>query len=716
MIKVIKRDGEIRDYNKSFIKDAVGKAREEIKCDDINLDILIADEVTKEIQDKNVDKINVEEIQDLVVKYLKIYNKRIEKAYSDYREKRSLARSHPIDKIITELMTNSNDFLSKENSNKKPELVSTQRDLMAGTISRHLANKIFPDYIMKAHNDGLIKNHDLDYIIQPMTNCDLIPLDDMFKNGTVINDKQIKTPKSLSVAMTLATQIITKVASFTYGGCTITLTHLAPFVRVSKEKIKRRFKNRLRKLNKLTYFSKEEIDLYVEDILKQEIKDSVQTFNYQISTMSSTNGQNPFVSVFIYLNEDEGEYKEEIALLAKEFFEQRIEGMPNEKGIPVTQTFPKLLFVLDEDNIYKDSEYYWLLELAMKCTALRQSPDYESAKIMKELYGDVFPCMGCRSFLYPFKPDGEHFKWYGRGNLGVCTINIPDIALSSKGDIKEFWKIFDDRMENLVKPSLIIRYTKLKGVKAKVAPILWEHGVFGRLNPDDNITDCIDKGGFSLSIGYAGISNAVKYMIGETQLSEKGFKLANEIMEYLENKANQWKAETGLGFSVYGSPIEETVDWFVKKLIKRFGNVKGVTDSDFIVNSYHIDPREEVDAFSKLEIEGKLQRHSKGGNVSYIETLGLENNIPALYEVLKCMYDNNTHAEINSQSDCTCYKCGYKGKMNYDTINNKWICPNCNNNDQNELSIILRTCGYLSNKGIYVDGRMADILSRKIHI
>ena len=712
MIKVIKRDGRVKDFDSNRIVLAVDKASDEINDKHIGIDIAL--KVTKELEDKNIESITVEEIQDMVVDELKSVNINVATAYQKYRDKRNAEREHPIDKIIVELMTNSNDFLAKENSNKKPELVSTQRDLMAGTISRHLANKVFPKNIMEAHNKGIIKIHDLDYIIQPITNCDLIPLNTMFSEGTVINDKQIETPKSLSVAMTLATQIITKVASSTYGGCTISLTHLAPYIQVSRNKFKKRFIEYFNEIG--VDYTEDKLNKLVDMLVHQEIVDSVQTFNYQISTMSSTNGQNPFVTIFIYLNEENGKYKDEIAMLAEEFFKQRIKGMKNEKGIAVTQTFPKIIFTLDEDNIYPQSKYHWLLKLAMESTAKRMCPDYISAKMMKKLYGDVFPPMGCRSFLYPFKPDNEHFKWYGRCNLGVCTINIPDVALSSKGNMNDFWRIFDERMETLVKPAGIIRYTKLKGVKAKVAPILWQHGVFGRLNPDDNITDCLDKIGFSISIGYTGIYETVKYMLGVSHTTKEGLAFATKIMEYLENKATQWKQETGLGFSLYATPQEESVDWFNKKLIERFGKVKDITDKGYITNSYHVNPHEEIDAFTKLEIEGILQQHSKGGCVSYIETLGLQDNLPALYEVLKCMYNNNTHAEINSQSDCECFKCGYKGKLKYDAKLKKWVCPNCGNNEQNDLSVVLRTCGYLSNKGIFIDGRMADILSRVIHI
>lgn len=714
-LTIIKRDGRLKDFSEERIKEAIHKAYLEVSNENafgIEYRNLLYPMIMNEIAKITDDKIEVEKLQDIVVSCLDKINKKVGQAYQEYRDKRTRERKHPIDKIILDLMENKNDFLAKENANKRPELASTQRDLMAGTISRHLARQMIPKEIMEAHDNGIIKIHDLDYFINPISNCELLPIDDMFANGTVINEKMIETPKSLQTAMTLTTQIVVQVTSNTYGGCTISLSHLAPYVRVSKNKIKQLLLEEDKATN--TYHTEEQINTIVNMRLKKEIKDSVQTFNYQINTMSGQNGQTAFLSVFIYLNEDT-EYTEEIAMLAEEFFKQRITGIKNEHGICATQTFPKMLFVLDENNIYPQSKYHWLLQLAMECTSKRQSPDYQSARIMKEVYGGVFPCMGCRSFLFPFMVDGK-LKWYGRMNLGVQTINIPDIALSSKGDMKEFWDIFEDRMENLIKPMGVLRYTKLKGVKAKVAPLLWQYGAFARLKPEENITDALDKIGFSISIGYTGIYEAVEYMIGKSHTTKEGLKFAKKIMTYLEDKADQWKKETGLGFSVYGTPQEESTDWFTKKLTERFGMVENITDKGYITNSYHVNPHEEIDAFKKLEIEGELQKHSKGGNVSYVETLGLENNIPALYEVIKCIYDNNTHAEINSQSDCICYKCGYKGKFKNDEKTLDWICPNCQNKDQLLMSIVLRVCGYLSDKGNFVLGRMKDIVSRIIHI
>ncbi len=1076
MIEVIKRDGRIKNFNKDKIADCIAHSREEIGVEDDNLDITVSELVEQYIVDNNINEIGIEEIQDLVIEFLKQENKEVANAYEEYRNQRSMVRVHPIEKSINELINGNNDFLSRENANKDSTLLPTTRDLMAGTISRHMARKMIPKEILDAHDRGEIKIHDLDYFVNPMTNCCLIPLRDMFENGTVINGKKIETPKSLNTAMTLATQIITQVTSNQYGGCTISLSHLAPYVRVSKEKWKKIIKQEGMK-NNINY-TEEQIKQISKDRVKTNIKDGVQTFNYQINTMSSTNGQTPFNTIFVYLSEDE-EYKEETAMLAEEFFRQRIEGMPDKNGNKVTQTFPKIIFVLDEDNVPKDSEYHWLLELAMKSTAKRMCPDYISAKKMKKLYGDVFPCMGClqgdeivtyrfnnnlyvesfkrmwnrlsksfdikeqyskgnyyidlngieiydtkegfvncrriirndssnwvkvkmsngriwtctddhpfeiigkgevktkdlkigdkvlintkqyssnkieydlekawlmglvlcdggfssglnillgldekeivdkaveilknkynvntkvierhrgikgnyyeinsvdskihkdfirifegknkidrhipnevfewnyesrinflagmidadgyvnnhryvstvqlgstnkelalqqmaliqslgvkasvyenhycsndkskiryrveciatndivnslvcikkrehlinnkrknknkcdqsiseiksieyitidefsydvttdsehfeasgvyshncRSFLFPWiDPTTGKYKWYGRMNLGVCTLNIPDIALSSKGNRQLFWEIFEYRMENIVKPACIMRYDKLKGYKAKVSPIMWQHGVFARANAEEYITDILDKSGYSISIGYNGIYEAVKYMTGKSHTSKEGFEFAEQIMKFMNDKVNKWKKDLNIGFSVYQTPQEESTDWFTKKLIKKFGIVEDITSKGYITNSYHVDVREEIDAFSKFELEGRLQKYSLGGNVSYCETNDLTDNIDAMYEIIKHIYNNNIHAEINNDGSCKCFKCGYEGKMDYDSKTLEFICPNCKNRDLSFMSIVLRVCGYLSSKGTYIAGRFKDIINRIKHI
>ena len=1075
-IKVIKRDGRIKDFDTRYIDVAISKAEEEVKGNVSDLGVRISELIKDYLIDNSITVTSIEDIQDLVVEYLKQEDCEVAKGYKEYRDKRTKLRKHPIDKQILDLMEGTNEFLAKENANKNSTLISTQRDLMAGTVSRDLSLRYkIPKFLVDAHNEGLIKLHDLDYFLNPMSNCELVPLNDLFEKGTVINNVHIDTPKSLSTAMTLATQIITQVTSFTYGGCSISLSHLAPFVRVSKNKIEKLVKEELLETN--IQATQEQIDTIVNTRLKKEIKDSVQTFNYQVNTMSSTNGQSPFVTIFIYLNENP-EYKKEVSLLAEEFFKQRIEGMPNSKGNKVTQTFPKILFTLDEDNIHETSEYNWLLKLALKCTAKRMCPDYISAKVMKELYGDVFPVMGCvdgkeiitykyndllyvesfermwnrfsqifevkeqqakgnyyidlskvyiydtkegfvdckriiknnsdnwvkikmtngrvltctddhpfatnrgrvlakdlttsdfvrinskqyceetinfeedlawlfgvlicdgcltrqltctlgldekelvdkiktivknkygleteiierhrgakgnyyelhiknhtqlreylinlfngvikndrqipnevfswnyssklkflagmidadgyinnsgkvtkvqlgsvnkelslqqmalmqslgmkaviyenhyngkdktkiryrvecipsddlinalecnkkkehfsnnertirsscdldksyikqiiklnnksysydvttssdhfevsgiyshncRSLLFPFKPDGKHYKWYGRCNLGVCTINIVDIALTSKGNKEIFWKLFDERMEKLVKPACLLRYDKLKGVKAKVAPLLWQYGVFARLNAEDYITDALDKIGYSISIGYNGVYEVTKIMTGQSHTTKEGFEFAKQVVQFLNDKAEKWKSETGKGFSVYQTPQEESTDWFCNKLKNKFGIVKDVTDKGYITNSYHIDVREPIDIFSKFTIEGKLQEYSKGGNVAYAETSDLTNNIDALYEVIKHMYNTNIHAEINNEGSCKCFKCGYEGKMDYDKDTLEFICPQCKNRDLESMSIVLRVCGYLSSKGKFIAGRFKDIINRVKHL
>lgn len=710
---IIKRDGSKVEFNKQKIKEAILKS---MKYGSGMIEKDIADTIANGCE-KDFQEITptVHEVEDYVYDGLIEFEQfETAKAYEGYRAVQEYKRNtHPLDESIMNLIGAKDEFLLKENANKNAELASTQRDLMAGSVSRYLAlHRVIPTNLVQAHNEGLIKIHDLDYFLQNITNCELIPLNDLFEKGTVINGKMIETPKSLATAMTLATQIITQVTSFTYGGASISISHLSPYVRASYEKYKRLIKEEGSEIG--VHYSDEQIENIAKIRLKKEIKDGVQTFNYQLSTMNSTNGQSPFLSLFMYLDENK-EYIEETAMLIEEFLNQRIEGLKNEFGMETTQTFPKLLFVLDEDNMCVGTKYYYLKKLAIKSTAKRMSPDYMSAKIMKEVYGAVFPNMGCRSFLYPFKDENGNFKWYGRMNLGVVTINLPDIALSSDGDEDKFWDILNNRMENLVKPALELRYTKLKGAKAKVAPLLWQHGVFARLQADDYITDALDKVGFSLSIGYTGIYETTKFMTGESHTTKNGFKFAESVMKFLEDKANQWKEETGLGFSTYGTPQEESTDWFTKKLKAKFGEVKDITDKGFITNSYHVDVRENIDAFSKLEIEGRLQRYSKGGNVSYVESSNMENNLEALEEVIDCIYENNIHAEINTESD-TCADCGYSGCMDNDPNTLEWVCPQCSNRNQDRLSVIRRVCGYLSDKGQFMFGRMMDILNRVKHI
>lgn len=713
-IKVIKRDGSYQDFDKNRIYNAIIKSMKRgsgiLKEDVANQIAYECEKIFYISQTTPTVKI----IEDYVYNTLIILGElETAKSYEGYRAIQEFKRGiHPLDDNILGLVNRTNKEVMNENSNKQSMLASTQRDLIAGEVSKYLSTtQQIPTYITQAHLDGVIKLHDLDYFLQPLTNCELVPLKDMFKKGTVINKKLIETPKSLQTAMTLATQIATQVSSSTYGGQTMSISHLAPYVRVSFEKIKECIKEEGDLIG--VKYSEKQIELMSKLRLKREIKDGVQTFNYQLSTMNSTNGQSPFLSLFMYLNE-EPEYVEETAMLIEEFLIQRIEGMKNEYGVKATQTFPKLLFVLDENNMHKFSKYYYLKQLSVKATAIRMNPDYISAKKMKEIYGYVFPCMGCRSFLFPIIGEDGKPKFYGRGNLGVTTINLPDVSLSSKGDISKFWDILKNRMENIVKPSLIMRYDKLKGVTADVAPILWQHGVFARLDAHDEIIKAIDKNQFSLSIGYAGLYEAVKYLTNEGQTEKNGFKLAEQIMIYLRDTADRWKQETGLGFSIYGTPIESTTGWFSDKLKARFGEIKDITDKGWITNSYHIDIREPIDAFNKLKIESELQKYSTGGNVSYVEVYNMEKNLEALEEVIDFMYDTNVYAEINSESD-VCGKCGFTGTMDNDSETHMWVCPNCGNDDQSKISVVRRSCGYLG-ETTWSEGRLLDILNRVKHL
>lgn len=706
---VIKRNGDIESFDKNKIINAICKA---MKRGSGIYKKEIAIKIAESIEEKN-ETLTVYQIEDMVYEMLIDSGQELTaKAYEGFRAVQSFKReTHPLDENILGLVEHTNKELLNENSNKQSLLASTQRDLIAGEVSKHISlTRNIPTHITLAHNEGIIKMHDLDYYLQDITNCELVPLDDMFKNGTVINKKLIETPKSLRTASTLATQIAAQISSFTFGGQTMSLSHLAPYVRVSYNKIKEAVKQE--GIDNNIEYTDEIIENITMSRLKSEIKDSVQTFNYQLSTLNSTNGQSPFLSLAMYLDENP-EYKKETAMLIEEFLIQRIEGMKNEYGVKATQTFPKLLFFLDEDNMYPDSEYYYLKRLAVKATARRMNPDYISVKRMKEVYGYAFPCMGCRSFLSPWYNEKGEVQFYGRGNLGVTTLNLPHIALSSKGDYELFWEIFDQRLE-LVFESLMLRYEKLRGVKAKVAPILWCHGVFSRLDPEDEIISQVENGKFSLSLGYSGLYETVRYMTGESHTSDKGFEFAMKVMKHLKEATEKWKKETGLGFAVYGTPQESTTEWFSKKLKAQFGEIKDITDKGWITNSYHVDVREQIDAFSKLKIESKLQEQSTGGNVSYVEVYNMEKNLEALEQLIDFMYENNVYAEVNSESD-VCGVCKYTGVMENDPETLDWVCPQCGNRNQEKLSVVRRTCGYLGETN-WVTGRKLDILNRTKHL
>ena len=619
----------------------------------------------------------------------------------------SKSENELIDAVCGLLDFTNQDVLT-ENANKQSQLVSTQRDLMAGEVSKYISKtKILPRHLVEAHDRGEIKIHDLDYYLNSTYNCELVNLDDMLQNGTVINKKMIEKPKSLRTAMTIVTQIAAQVASCTYGGQTISLSHIAPFVRISKEKITKKYQGMNLPID----------DGYLQALinkeLEDEIKDSVQTFNYQVSTLMTTNGQSPFISVCMYISE-KPEYEKETVMLIEEFLKQRIAGIKNEYGVVATQTFPKLLYFLDENNTYPGSEYYWLTKLAAKSTALRMNPDIVSVKKMKELHGYAFPPMGCRAFLSVFKDENDEAIFYGRGNLGVCSINLPYVALESKGVYEDFFRLLDEKLE-LARQVCEMRYEKLRGVKASIAPILWQHGAIARLDPDDDILKAVDERGFTVTIGYSGLYETVKYMCGESHTSEEGFALAETIMRYLRDMLGNFKInQPHLRFALYGTPQESTTGWFSEKLKARFGEVKDITDKGWITNSYHVDIREEIDAFTKLDIEGELQRYSTGGAVSYVETHPLYNNVDAVLKLYEHMYETIIYSEINFESD-VCGVCKYSGVMENDPETLDWVCPVCGNRDQTKLSVVRRTCGYLG-ETTWTTGRKLDIINRVKHL
>ena len=713
MVKnVIKRDGRIKDFDIQYINNAVKKAYKEVYHDEAKFieDIGFIDKDLAVKISTKAESISIEDIQDIVIEALKTYDKDVAKSYKDYREKRDIIRESKTNfmKEVTGLVNNTNEEVLTENSNKQGELASTQRDLIAGEVSKLVAKtSMIPKHLLDAHFAGIIKIHDLDYFLQPIYNCELVNIADMLQNGTVINKKLIEKPKSLRTAMTLVTQISAQVASCTYGGQTISLSHIAPFVRISKEKITKKYKD----MN--LPISEERLNELIDKELKSEIKDSVQTFNYQISTLMTTNGQQPFISVAMYISEDP-EYEEETAMLIEEFFKQRIAGIKNQYGVVATQTFPKLLYFMDENNAYEGSKYFYLTELASRCIALRMNPDIMSVKKMKEIIGYAFPTMGCRAMLSVFKDKDGNAMFYGRGNLGVCTINLPHVALSSGGDMDKFWKLFDERLE-LCRQVGELRYEKLRGVKASVAPILWQHGAISRLEPDDDILKAIDERGFTVTIGYSGIYETVKYLTGHSHTEPEGFALAEQIMIHLKDKAEEFKkAQPHLRFAIYGTPQESSTQWFNDKLKEQFGEIKDITDKGFITNSYHVDVREQIDAFTKLDIEAKLQKYSTGGAVSYIETYNMQKNPEAILELIQYMYETIIYAEINFESDI-CGVCHYSGVMDNDPETLDWVCPQCGNRDQSKLSVVRRTCGYLS-ETIWNRGRKLDILSRVKHL
>ena len=724
-MKIIKRDGSIVDFDDNKIKVAIGKANEEVRGKEKASKEEIK-EIIQYIKDLGKKRILVEDVQDIIEEKLMEFDKyQLAKKYITYRYTRELVRkANTTDQSIKELIDGESEYWNTENSNKNAKVVTTQRDYLAGITSTDITRRfLLPEDIVKAHDEGIIHFHDADYFAQnALHNCDLINLEDMLQNGTNINGVMIEKPHKFLTAMTIATQIITAVTSSQYGGATVTMTHLAPFVRDSYNKYLDKYKER--------GLSEEQCIKFAKEDLKKEIKDGVQTFQYQINSMTTTNGQSPFLSVCLYLGETE-EYKEELAMIIEEMLNQRILGMKNEKGVYITPAFPKLLYVLEEDNIHKDSKYWYLTELAAKCTAKRMVPDYISEKVMKDLKknelgeGDCYPCMGCRSFLTPDRliskgniaKAGNYVegkgKYYGRFNQGVVTINLVDVALSSDKDEDKFWKIFDERLE-LCHRALQARHERLSKATSDVAPILWQYGALARLDKGESIHKLLHGGYSTISLGYAGLYECVKYMTGNSHTdngTSKEFGL--KVMQKMNDKCQEWKLEEDIDYSVYGTPIESTTYKFAKCLKRRFGTIEGITDRNYITNSYHVPVFEEIDAFSKLKLESEFQVLSPGGAISYIETPNLQGNIDVVLQIIDFIYNNIMYAELNTKSDY-CQECGYDGEILIDD-NLEWYCPNCGNRNHDTLNVARRTCGYIGSN-FWNKGRTQEIKERVLHI
>lgn len=713
-MQVVKRNGNIVDFDPSKIENAILKANESVGEKDRATKKEIS-AIVDHVKNLNKKRILVEDIQDIVEeKLMALKHFELAKNYIIYRYTRALVRkANTTDQSIKELIDGESEYWNTENSNKNARIVTTQRDYLAGITSTDITRRfLLPEDIVKAHDEGIIHFHDADYFAQnALHNCDLINLEDMLQNGTNINGVMIEKPHKFLTAMTIATQIITAVTSSQYGGATVTMTHLAPFVRDSYNKYLKKYKER--------GLDKKQCETFAKEDTLREIKDGVQTFQYQVNSMTTTNGQAPFLSVCLYLGETE-EYKEELALIIEEMLNQRIEGMKNEKGVYITPAFPKLLYVLEEDNINKDSKYYYLTELAAKCTAKRMVPDYISEKMMKQLKidkngnGNCYPCMGCRSFLTPYvDPTTNKPKYYGRFNQGVVTINLVDVALSSGKDFDKFWKIYDERLE-LCHRALQLRHERLAHATSDVAPILWQHGALARLKKGESIHPLLHGGYSTISLGYAGLYECVKYMTDHSHTDNGvGKEFGLKVMQHLNDKCKEWKEAENIDYSVYGTPIESTTYKFAKCLKKRFGTVTGITDRGYITNSYHVPVFEEIDAFSKLKLESEFQKLSPGGAVSYVETPNLQDNLEVVMQVIRFIYDNIMYAELNTKSDY-CQKCGYTGEILIDD-NFEWFCPNCGNRDHATLNVARRTCGYIGTN-FWNKGRTQEIKERVLHI
>lgn len=712
MTKVIKRDCTEVNFDKSKISVAILKAMKNgsgIVKQKLAEDI--ADEIENECKDK--DEVSISDIESMVYDKLITKKQRLTaKAYEGYRSIREFQRENEntTDSEIDELLDGESEYWNTENSNKNSKVLNTQRDYMAGIVSKDISRRfLLPPEIVQAHDEGIIHFHDIDYFgMNAMSNCSLINLEDMLQNGTCINKVMIEKPHRFITACTIATQIILGVTSLQYGGATITLTHLAPFVRDSYNKYYEKYKS--------WGFSDEDCKKYAEADTKKEVADGVQTFNYQCNSMSNSNGQSPFLSVFMYLGETT-EYKKELAMIIEEFLNQRLLGLKNEVGVYVTQAFPKLLYVLEEDNIHENSPYWYLTKLAAKCTAKRMNPDYISEKIMKKYKeGNCFPCMGCRSFLSPYKDESGNYKFYGRLNQGVVTLNLVDVALSSEGDYDKFWDLMEQRTE-LCHKALLCRHKRLEGTLSDVAPLLWQYGAFARLEKGEKIDKLLHNGYASISLGYAGLYECVKFMTGKSHIdSQEGHDFGIKVMQFMNDKCDQWNKEHYIGFSIYGSPIENTTYKFAKCLQKRFGIIKGITDRNYITNSYHTFVKEPINAFDKLAKESEFQALSLGGAISYVETDGLANNVDAILEMNKFIYNHIMYAEENTKSDY-CQICGYDGEIKIIDEGGEliWECPNCHNRNKDKMNVARRTCGYIGTN-YWGKGRTQEIKERYVHM
>ncbi|MGN0336711.1 MAG: anaerobic ribonucleoside-triphosphate reductase [Lachnospiraceae bacterium] len=734
-MKIIKRSGAEVDYDITKIIAAVQKANESVPAAERMTQeqiLRISDNVRNTCEEMNR-ALNVEEIQDLVenqIMDLRAFG--VARNYITYRYRRALVRkSNSTDEQILSLIECNNEEVKQENSNKNPTVNSVQRDYMAGEVSKDITRRfLLPPEVIEAHEKGIIHFHDADYFAQHMHNCCLVNLEDMLQNGTVISETMIDKPKSFATACNIATQSIAQIASAQYGGQSISLAHLAPFVQISRDKYREKVREEFEAEG--LQLDEEKINHIAEMRVREEIKQGVQMIQYQVISLMTTNGQAPFVTVFMYLDEvPEGQIRDDLAMIIEEMLYQRIRGVKNERGIYITPAFPKLIYTLEEDNIHEDSKYFYLTKIAAECTAKRMVPDYISEKIMKQLKkGDVYTCMGCRSFLTPdrFTDEGignianagnydpNKHKYYGRFNQGVVTLNLVDIACSSGGDMDQFWKIFDERLELCYK-ALMCRHNRLKGTPSDVAPILWQHGALARLAPGEKIDKLLYNGYSTISLGYAGLCECTRYMTGKSHTDAEATPFALQVMQHLNDACARWKQETNIDFSVYGTPLESTTYKFAKCLQKRFGMIPGVTDKSYITNSYHVHVTEQIDAFSKLKFEAQFQQLSPGGAISYVEVPDMQNNIEAVLTVMKYIYDNIMYAELNTKSDY-CQVCGFGGEIKI--VNDKhgklvWECPNCGNRDQSKMNVARRTCGYIGTQ-FWNQGRTQEIKERVLHL